>query len=408
MRSLSDIQTDRKEISLKKKETEQKNILFISHEMDYTGAPRSLLRMCRVARKLGYGVTVWSMRPGPFCSEYEAAGFDVEIVPIEKTVWPETAARVEAFDLAVCNTVITYAFARLCSQRIPTVWYIREAANVREVLPDSPDMAYVLKHSRDICCLSEYAAEALRAYTKESVRVIHNCVEDESKLALPYTPGQGEKVKFAQFGALEKRKGCDVLLDAFLTMPEEYRARAELYFAGGVPQGGEELAAAVICESAASAGVHYLGTITDARERIETLSQMDVIVVASRDEACSLVALEGAMLSRALLVTENVGAKYRVSEENGFVVPAADVSALRRAMMDCIERQDELAEMGKASRRAYETGADMGKYTREMKALFARAEEKGSRSFEKERRRNIRVFSAGRMKVYRKLTRRFK
>ena len=49
-----------------KEKREHNKILFISHEMSYTGAPRSLLRMCRVAKSLGYVPTVWTMCSGPF------------------------------------------------------------------------------------------------------------------------------------------------------------------------------------------------------------------------------------------------------------------------------------------------------------------------------------------------------
>ena len=58
----------------------QKNkILFISHEMSYTGAPRSLLRMCRVARRMGYVPTVWTMRSGPLEAAFAAEGIPVRI-----------------------------------------------------------------------------------------------------------------------------------------------------------------------------------------------------------------------------------------------------------------------------------------------------------------------------------------
>ena len=98
---------------------------------------------------------------------------------------------------------------------------------------------------------------------------------------------------------------------------------------------------------------------------------MDVVVVASRDESCSLVALEGAMLSKPLIVTENVGAKYMVSEENGMVVKTADVNDLMTAMMQMIDRKSELAKMGAASRKMYDTYASMQSYTQDMKKMYA-------------------------------------
>ena len=108
------------------------------------------------------------------------------------------------------------------------------------------------------------------------------------------------------------------------------------------------------------------------------LSRKDVIVVASRDESCSLVALEGAMLSKPLIVTENVGAKYIVKEDNGFVVKADDAIGLSNAMRKMIDHKENLSYMGEKSRAYYEQYASMEVYTRSMEKLFSRSNEKGS------------------------------
>ena len=372
--------------------TRQKNkILFISHEMSYTGAPRSLLRMCRVAKALGYVPTVWTMRAGPFEREYEAEGIPVETVPVEETDDPRRRKAVERYDLAVCNTVITARFAKICCQRIPTVWYIREAGNMGEVLAASPpETAFVLRNSRDICCVSDYSAEAIRRYTGHPLRVIPNCVEDEALLAVPHAPGSGSRIRFIQPGTLEKRKGCDVLLDAFEALPPELRRRAELYLAG--PGSESEFGREILRRIETMPGVRYLGVITDARERIRTLSQMDVVVLASRDEAGSLVPLEGAMLGKPLIVTENVGTKYIVGKRNGYVAAPGDPESLSRAMARCIRLGESLAPLGFESRRRYETMASMEKYTKDMKTLFALAGTGDTPAFQWRRLRNILVF----------------
>ena len=374
-----------------KQQREHNRILFISHEMNYTGAPRSLLRMCRVARELGYVPTVWTMRPGPFEAEYAASGFEVETVPAEATDDPRLLRRIGDFDLAVCNTSITARCVRACCQRIPTVWYIREAANIADVLENSPpETAFILRNSRDICCISDYAAEALRPYTDHPVRVIPNCVEDEALLAEPHTPGAGSKVRFLQMGTLEYRKGYDVLLSAFESLRPELRREAELYLAG--PGNDSVYGREVLRRAAAIPGVRYLGVITGDTERTRAISRMDVVVVASRDEAGSLVALEGAMLGKPLIVTKNVGARYIVGKRNGYITESGDPASLSRAMADCIERRENLAPMGFESRRRYESMASMEKYTEDMKKLFALAAQRDTPAARAERARNVLVF----------------
>lgn len=387
--SLWDKQENREEIIEYK--TNGKRILFVSPEMIYSGAPRSLLRMCRSAQGLGYDVTVWSANDGAFKTEYEKSGIQVEIVT-EKEI-ERRKNQIEKYDLAICNTVMTSKFAEICCQLIPTVWYIREATNIPDFIRNNAERAYVIRHSSDICVVSDYAADALSLYADESIRVVHNCVEDEVEMAVPYIPGSGEKVKFVQFGTMEYRKGYDVLLAAYKSMPKEYRNCSEVYFAGGFINSGTPFCSYLFREMEKVEGVHYLGLIQGEEKKIETLSAMDVVVVASRDESCSLVALEGAMLSKPLIVTENVGAKYMVEEKNGYVVKTADVEGLRNAMMKMIESKNTLSSMGEFSRKIYEEKASMRAYTKSMRELYALSETKNTEEFHKKKERNREIFS---------------
>lgn len=368
-----------------------KRILFVSPEMIYSGAPRSLLRMCKVARDLGYDVTVWSAKNGPFVTEYAKEDFKVTIVTEEDI--KKNISKIEKFDMAVCNTVMTSKYAEICCQYIPTVWYIREATNIPDFIRNNKERAYVIKHSPDIYVVSDYAAKALEKYADNPIHVVHNCVEDEVSLAISYECGSGEKVKFVQFGTMEYRKGYDVLLAAYKAMPEEYRMSAELYFAGGFINSGTPFCSYLFREIQGVEGVHYLGLLRGEEAKVQALSQMDVVVVASRDESCSLVALEGAMLSKPLIVTDNVGAKYIVNDENGYIVDTADVEALKSAMMKMIDHRSRLSDMGRASRKQYDLHASMEVYTASMKKLYSLSKQKGKEEFIAARDNNRKVFS---------------
>ena len=367
-----------KKISSKDK---KKNILFITPELIYTGAPRSMLRMCRVAIDLGYNPIVWSAKPGPFATEFEKINIDILIVPEKDLPKREHINLIKSCDMAICNTIVTDRYARICSYFIPTVWYIREATNIPDFCRNNPERLFTLKHSRDICCVSEYASNAISIYTKHKIRVVHNSVEDETNMAIPHTNGSAEKIRFVQFGTLEYRKGYDVLLAAYKGMPAEYRKKSELFFAGGSINSSASYCSYLFGQINNDDNIHYLGEIKGESKKIETLSQMDVVVVASRDESCSLVALEGAMLSKPLIVTENVGAKYIVHDDNGLIVKTADVDSLKKALMDMIDKRLQLENMGKSSRNHYEKQASMTVYTNNMEELFLLSENKNKISF---------------------------
>lgn len=356
-----------------------KKILFITPELVYAGAPRSLLRMAKVAVILGYDVTVWSALSGPFEVEYKLNNIIVEIVGEKELNTKIVKNKLKDFDLAICNTIMTDKYVRICGRYMPIVWYIREATNIMDFCRTSPNRLYTLKHSKDIYCVSDYAAEALKKYAKHKIRVIHNCVEDEKNMASPYQLPENGKVKFVQFGTMEFRKGYDVLIAAYEKMPKEYQNKAELYFAGGFINSGTPFCAYIFDKIRKNENIHYLGLIKGEDKKIEVLSQMDVVVVASRDESCSLVALEGAMLSKPLIVTENVGAKYIVDQNSGIIVKTEDVIELSKALMKMIDNQNNFINMGLKSRQNYEMYASMDSYIEDMKSLYSRVNEKNMR-----------------------------
>ena len=59
-----------------------KKVLLISHEMSYTGAPRSLLNMAKVLQKEKIKVSVWSLETGEFEREFAKEKIEVKLSAI--------------------------------------------------------------------------------------------------------------------------------------------------------------------------------------------------------------------------------------------------------------------------------------------------------------------------------------
>lgn len=352
------------------KSKEKMNVLLVSHSFTVSGAPRSLLRIGKVLVKLGYNVEVWSPYGGGIVSEYEVENISVRIVKPEDLYRSDIKEIIEKFDFAICNTILTNEYYSQIRKFIPTVWYIREATNVPDYCSNQkePVRYYDLCSAKDLICVSDYAASALKTYNR-NVKVLRNCIEDEADKALPYKPST-DRIKFIQLGSLEYRKGFDVILDAYDRLPDSYKEKCEFYFAGQIITSASDYATNILNRVRKINNMHYLGVIKDQREKTETISSMDVVVVASRDESCSLVALEGAMLSKPLIVTKNVGAKYIVEEgKNGFVVETGSAEDLARAIRYFIDHNSKLVKMGYYSRVSYEERANMDRYTEDIKAL---------------------------------------
>lgn len=366
--NLGDLPTQSKRNALAKR------ILFISPEMKYVGAPKSLLRLCKAAQELGYEPLVWTAMAGPFIQEFERVGIEVSVVRPEIIDQRRIDELIrDNVQLVVCNTVVTHKFVQIFEGVLPVVWYVREATNLPDFLRNDPERTETLRKSESVVVVSDYAAQAVKAFAKGKIEVVRNAVEDVSHYALPYSPRKGGKMRFVQLGTIEHRKGYDVFVAAYKAMPPEYQSRAELHFAGGMINSATSFASFILGEIKSEPGIIFHGLIEDERKKIELMSQMDVVVVASRDESCSLVALEGAMLSKPLIVTENVGAKYMVTHRTGAIVPTGDVTALRDAFMRMIDlAEEDLISMGAASRDRYKTSASLEVHKRDLNQLFSR------------------------------------
>lgn len=346
-----------------------KNILLIIHELTYTGSPASTLRLAKVLVDLGYSVEVWSFEEGVFRSEYDNAMIKLRIVPAELFRDREIIRNIKRFDLVICNTVFTRKALEAAENIVPTIWYIREAENIPEFFMNDFRKCSTLKSAKNIWCVSEYAKDFICKYFNTNVRVVRNYVDDELLLINRVkTKKDNEKISFYMSGTIEKRKGFDIFLKAYDMLEPEYQEKCVLHVVGKKfsfqPQYFEQL---MLYIAKYPNNILFHGEIQDRDELLSLMHQCDVVAVISRDESCSLVAIEGAMLGKPLLLSQNVGAKYLLDEENGWIVETGNSIQLKNILKKIIDSADCLKEMGKVSRLRYEQTSTFEKYREVIK-----------------------------------------
>lgn len=86
----------------------------------------------------------------------------------------------------------------------------------------------------------------------------------------------------------------------------------------------------MLLESGRYDNINYIDKV---RERISILLQMDVMVVASRDETCSIVALEEAIMLMPFIVAENVCTKYMIKRDIDIIVLTGDIFEMKEVLM---------------------------------------------------------------------------
>lgn len=341
-----------------------KRILLYTQELTYTGSPHSLLRMARAIKKEGAYVEVWSKESGNFIKEFEKENIKVSVYGNPFLTTGKCAKLISTFDLAISNTVLTERFYMCAKDIIPTIWYIREAHNLPAICIGNPVRENALKTAERLYCVSEYAADFIKSHYNSSVVVVHNCVEDY------FTKGDvnsvEDKINIMAMGTVNYRKSFDVFINAYFELPEEYQKKIHLYFAGRLLEECKDFWEPLMQKIEGNPNITFLGEISDTKEKIDIMKKMNVFCIVSRDESCSLVTLEAAMLGKPIIVSENIGAKYMVSKENGWIIETGNEKALADVYKQIAEHPEQLEKMGEYSRNAYLSKATIPLYNKNI------------------------------------------
>lgn len=321
---------------------DRKRILLISHEMTYTGAPNSLLNIARLLKENGWTVTVHTLLRGSFSREFEKNGFPVSVISPQSFDYSSLAGN---YDAVIANTVFCGEFALKAQRHILTFLYIREGENLKDIISSCGLKDEYVSDAKHLICVSEYAEKyILNNFKVHELSVLHNFLFEEKYIEPPENFVEDGIVHFLIAATLEERKGISVAVQAVKKLSGRTRKKMLLHIAGRKPDWAREYWSKL---DLSAEGVKYHGEIVDKQEMDRLYSNVNVIVVPSFDESCSLTALEGAKHGKALIVTENTGAKYIVNG-NGLVVETGSVKALTEAfeyMLGC----GRLKEMGKCS-----------------------------------------------------------
>lgn len=341
-----------------------KRILLYTQELTYTGSPHSLLRIARAIKKEGAYVEVWSREHGNFIKEFEKENIKVSVYENPFLETGKCAKLISTFDLAIANTVLTEKFYMCAKDIIPTIWYIREAQNLPAICVGNPARENALKTAERLYCVSEYAADFIRTHYNSRAVVVHNCVEDY------FTKGDTnvveDEINIMAMGTVNYRKAFDVFINAYFELPEAQQKKLHLYFAGRLLEDCKDFWEPIMQKIQGNPNITFLGEISDTKEKIDIMKKMNVFCIVSRDESCSLVTLEAAMLGKAIIVSENIGAKYIVSKDNGWIVKTGDEHALADVYRQIAEQPERLEKMGECSRDAYLSKATITLYNKNI------------------------------------------
>ncbi len=265
---------------------------------------------------------------------FRARGIDLVCAHSSKAgILARVAAR-----LAGCRAIFTahgWAFTDGIPERTAALYRVIERA--------------VGRFSDHVICVSEndrHIGLAARVLPPERMTTVHNGIFDMPAVLRAPRP-HGATLRLIQISRFNPQKNHALLLHALSGLTSR---NWHLSLAGGGDDGPiRELAAKL----GLSDRISFLGERADVPD---LLAQSDVACLATNWEGFPLVCLE-AMRAGLPLVVNDVGgtAEAIVEGETGFAVPRDDVEAFRARLAYLMDHPSELARMGEAARRRFES-----------------------------------------------------
>lgn len=362
---------------------------FITNNLSTGGAQSSLRRLLKEFHARGKRVRVallqeYPEHPTPGRDDLLAEGIDVFVPPPAGLIEPHQSVDLILAEMTVdppsavvfWNAIMTHKlllvdalpFTKVYDVSPGEMWFSSLERYLKKPLPGVP-----CRTSADYGKLLEglvvkYSAETPRAAALGArVTVIPNGV------ALPKVrksrPPGGPFV-FGTAARISPQKRLEELIESFrLALPS--LTNAVLRIAGGVETGAEDCADE-LRKMSAGLPVEWLGEIHGLSEFHQTC---DVFVMISDPAGCPNASLEALAAGLPVIATDVGGASEQVIDGiNGRLVPARDVPAIARAIVELL-RNDLLREtMGVAARHHISRHFNLEKMTASYLSLFTGGE----------------------------------
>ena len=135
-----------------------------------------------------------------------------------------------------------------------------------------------------------------------------------------------------------------------------------------------DFAKEIYARTKSKTNVKCLGLKT--REELENLySQIDVVIVCSREETLSMTAIEAMMYGKTCIVSDACGiVTYLDGSLKELVYPWDESMELAKRILWCVEHRDELHVVGKEARKIYEKEFSMEIFKSRLQEVISRVE----------------------------------
>jgi glycosyltransferase involved in cell wall biosynthesis/GT2 family glycosyltransferase len=318
------------------------DLLFVSHDLSWSGAPLVLLHTAKWCKEQGYFVTIMAPVDGPLRNEFVEAGFPVVVDPLIITGHSSFAEFAREFDCVVASTIFSAGVVRaLKAARIPNLWWIHEGKVAEHYIDTDPTLRVALTEADFIVTPDTRSSRLYQPFSNQPIRVLFYGIPDPGRPEETPTAPRDAPLKFLLLGTVESRKGQQVLLEALALLSADVLDRTKISIVG---RPHDPLIADKI--RAAAKGSRYL----EYREGVspaeahDLIRNTDVMVSASWDETGPIILMEALAFGKPILSTTVGAVAETVSNSDvGLFFKPGDAQAMAGAI-ERLVREPELME----------------------------------------------------------------
>lgn len=234
----------------------------------------------------------------------------------------------------------------------PVIWWLHESDVYGKVYQETFNLFPQYKDgidigAADVVAVSDKAkVNFQRYYPEKEVRIMPYGLPDEIA-----ENNKSDKLVFAIIGNVSYLKGQDVFLKAAKKFADIKGKRAEFWLIGN---NKSVYAENLLAEVSELDYIKIKGEVGRA-EMKKKLSEIDVVVSASREDSLPIVITEGMMNGKICIISDAVGSvKYIRNMYNGIVFKSQNVDELADRMIWCFDNRKKLSLIGKRARKTYE------------------------------------------------------
>jgi len=329
------------------------NLLFVSHDLSWSGAPLILLHIAKWCKEKGFFVAVMSPKKGPLQGKFFEAGIPLLVDPLITTGHPSFIVFAQEFDCVVASTIFGAPIIRAAkSAGIPHLWWIHEGRVAEHYLGTDPALRGALGLADLIVTPDTRSSRVYQPFTDRPIRVLSYGIPDPLPKFQSAIRHKTAPIKFLLLGTIEQRKGQQVFLEALRKLPEDVLKNARFRIVGRPHDFA--ITSEIIAAAKQSSYLTYEDGVSP-EGALALIRDADVMVCSSWDETGPLILMEALALGKAILST-TVGAvaENLSTEEGGLFVQPGDATGLAAAIERLVREPDLVDRLGRNSRMGYE------------------------------------------------------